>query len=44
MHYHWSYKRFSAHPSLNQIYDIDADEALAKVAEVRRQAQQQENI
>ncbi|MCH7310703.1 lipid A biosynthesis acyltransferase [Acinetobacter sp. ANC 4805] len=44
MHYHWSYKRFSAHPSLNRIYDIDADEALAKVAEVRRQAQQQENI
>ena len=37
MHYHWSYKRFSANPSLRKIYDIDVNEALAKVAEVRRQ-------
>jgi len=37
VHYHWSYKRFSANPSLHKIYDIDVNEALAKVAEVRQQ-------
>ncbi|EPH34387.1 lipid A biosynthesis acyltransferase [Acinetobacter gyllenbergii] len=42
-HYHWSYKRFRANPALKKIYDIDENEALAKVAEVRLQTQQQEN-
>ncbi|EPG38379.1 lysophospholipid acyltransferase family protein [Acinetobacter colistiniresistens] len=42
-HYHWSYKRFRAHPDLKQIYDIDENKALAKVAEVRLQAKQSEN-
>lgn len=30
-HYHWSYKRFKAHPALRRIYDIPADEALALI-------------
>ena len=38
-HYHWSYKRFSANKSLKKIYDIDEQEALARVAEVRLQNQ-----
>jgi len=37
VHYNWSYKRFSANPRLHKIYDIDVNEALAKVAEVRQQ-------
>ncbi|AZN68464.1 lysophospholipid acyltransferase family protein [Acinetobacter haemolyticus] len=39
-HYHWSYKRFSANPALKKIYDIDENQALAKVAEVRHLTQQ----
>lgn len=39
-HYHWSYKRFRAHPALKKIYDIDEHEALARVAAVRQQTQQ----
>ena len=42
-HYHWSYKRFSANPALKKIYDIDENEALVKVAEVRQQNLSQEN-
>ena len=42
-HYHWSYKRFSANPALKKIYDIDENDALTKVAEVRQQYQSQEN-
>ncbi|USA55168.1 lysophospholipid acyltransferase family protein [Acinetobacter sp. C32I] len=38
-HYHWSYKRFRANPALKKIYDIDENEALLKVAEVRQQTQ-----
>ena len=39
-HYHWSYKRFSANKELKRIYDIDENQALAKVAEVRHLTQQ----
>ncbi len=39
-HYHWSYKRFSANQELKRIYDIDENQALAKVAEVRHLTQQ----
>ncbi|NAR79161.1 lipid A biosynthesis acyltransferase [Acinetobacter haemolyticus] len=39
-HYHWSYKRFSANKELKKIYDIDENQALAKVAEVRHLTQQ----
>ncbi|WP_109440961.1 lysophospholipid acyltransferase family protein [Acinetobacter haemolyticus] len=39
-HYHWSYKRFSANKELKRIYDIDENEALIKVAEVRHSTQQ----
>ncbi|WOE31566.1 MULTISPECIES: lipid A biosynthesis acyltransferase [unclassified Acinetobacter] len=34
-HYHWSYKRFSANPSLKRIYDIAPTEALAQITQVR---------
>lgn len=40
-HYHWSYKRFRANPVLKKIYDIDEQEALAQVATVRQQAQEE---
>lgn len=33
--YHWSYKRFSAHPNLHKIYDMHAEEALAKINQLR---------
>ncbi|WOE42666.1 lysophospholipid acyltransferase family protein [Acinetobacter chinensis] len=39
-HYHWSYKRFRAHPDLRKIYDIDRDTALAQVNQVRNAAQE----
>ncbi|EPR89731.1 Lipid A biosynthesis lauroyl acyltransferase [Acinetobacter haemolyticus CIP 64.3 = MTCC 9819] len=39
-HYHWSYKRFSANKELKRIYDIDENQALAKVAEVRHLTKQ----
>lgn len=35
-HYHWSYKRFKANPELSGIYNLNHDEALQKVAEVRQ--------
>ena len=35
-HYHWSYKRFSANPALKKIYDIDENNALIKIAEIRK--------
>lgn len=34
-HYHWSYKRFKAHPELHDIYTLPESEALAKVAKVK---------
>ncbi|WP_244518146.1 lysophospholipid acyltransferase family protein [Acinetobacter boissieri] len=34
-HYHWSYKRFRAHPELHDIYDIAPRDALVKVQQVR---------
>lgn len=43
IHYHWSYKRFSANKALKKIYDIDETEALAKVAALRQQLNQQED-
>lgn len=36
-HYHWSYKRFNAHPLLKGIYDIPRDQALERVKQVRTQ-------
>ncbi|MBF7684696.1 lysophospholipid acyltransferase family protein [Acinetobacter sp. B10A] len=38
-HYHWSYKRFKAHPDLHNIYDISSQEALEKVKQVRSDPQ-----
>ncbi|MDF2417454.1 lipid A biosynthesis acyltransferase [Acinetobacter beijerinckii] len=35
-HYHWSYKRFSANPALKKIYDIDENNALIKITEIRK--------
>ncbi|MBF7687504.1 lysophospholipid acyltransferase family protein [Acinetobacter rathckeae] len=38
-HYHWSYKRFKAHPRLHNIYDIAPHDALSKVEQVRLENQ-----
>lgn len=38
-HYHWSYKRFKAHPELNRLYNIPHDEALAKIKQLREHQQ-----
>lgn len=38
-HAHWSYKRFRANPVLHDIYNIEHEEALSKVTQVREQAQ-----
>ena len=35
-HYHWSYKRFKAHPELRSIYKLDKAEALQKVDQLRQ--------
>ena len=35
-HYHWSYKRFKAHPALRRIYDIPVDEALALIQNTKQ--------
>ena len=37
-HYHWSYKRFRAHPELRRLYDIPVNEALDKVRKLREQS------
>lgn len=37
-HYHWSYKRFKAHPELGDIYNLNTAAALEKVEQVRQQA------
>lgn len=37
-HYHWSYKRFKANPSLKKIYDIPKHDAIALVESVRNQS------
>lgn len=37
-HAHWSYKRFRANPVLHDIYNINHEAALLKVAQVREQA------
>lgn len=34
-HYHWSYKRFKAHPELHDIYNILPKDAMQKVAKIR---------
>ncbi|ANF82184.1 lipid A biosynthesis acyltransferase [Acinetobacter sp. NCu2D-2] len=36
-HYHWSYKRFKAHPKLGRIYDIDENLALEKIDAIRKE-------
>jgi len=35
-HYHWSYKRFKAHPQLHNIYDIPQIEALKNIQSLRQ--------
>lgn len=42
-HYHWSYKRYKAHPDLRGVYHKPVHEALADVQAVRMQAQNQVN-
>ena len=37
-HYHWSYKRFKAHPKLKQIYNVPNKEAMEMVTSVRNDA------
>ena len=37
-HYHWSYKRFKAHPKLKQIYNVSNKEAMEMVNSVRNDA------
>ncbi|CAI3123898.1 Lipid A biosynthesis lauroyltransferase [Acinetobacter calcoaceticus] len=39
-HYHWSYKRFKANPALDNIYNIDPNEALQIVAKLKAEASQ----
>ena len=41
-HYHWSYKRFKAHPDLGRIYDISEDQALEKIKKIREKSGNQE--
>ena len=35
-HYHWSYKRFKAHPDLRGLYNLSDEDALKRVAQVRQ--------
>ena len=42
-HYHWSYKRYKAHPDLRGVYHKPVQEALADVQAVRAQTQNQTN-
>lgn len=37
-HYHWSYKRFNAHPKLKGIYDLPRDQAIERVKQVRAES------
>ncbi|MNS12414.1 Lipid A biosynthesis lauroyl acyltransferase [compost metagenome] len=37
-HYHWSYKRFKANPALENVYNIDPNEALQIVAKLKAEA------
>lgn len=45
-HYHWSYKRFSAHPTLRHLYNIPQADALKRIEELRKttQAYNQNNL
>lgn len=36
-HYHWSYKRFKAHPDLGGLYNLPKEQALAKIQSIREQ-------
>ena len=38
-HYHWSYKRFRAHPKLRRIYDQPQEKSLAQIKAVREEYQ-----
>lgn len=38
-HYHWSYKRFKAHPELRDVYNIPHETALEKINQIRQNAQ-----
>ena len=38
-HYHWSYKRYKAHPDLRGVYHKPVQEALADVQAIRTQVQ-----
>lgn len=35
-HYHWSFKRFSANPKIENLYDITPQEALEKIQNIRQ--------
>ena len=37
-HYHWSYKRFKAHPKLKQIYNVPNKEAMEMINSIRNEA------
>lgn len=39
MHYHWSYKRFQAHPALHRLYDVPQAEALERIERLRNEYQ-----
>lgn len=39
-HYHWSYKRFKANPALDNIYNLNPNEALQIVAKLKAEASQ----
>ena len=39
-HYHWSYKRFKAHPELRNLYKLDPTEAIAKTKAIQQQTHQ----
>lgn len=41
-HYHWSYKRFKAHPVLGDIYNTPHEEALIKINDLRKAYQDEQ--
>ena len=38
-HYHWTYKRFKAHPELRKLYDLPFEKALVRLEEIRAKVQ-----
>lgn len=43
-HYHWSYKRFKANPSLGNIYQLPSVDAIAKITQVRADHAEQQDL